>query len=225
MSTSVQFRSVTQSCATLCDPMNRSTPGLPVHHKLLEFTQIHAHRVGDDIQPSHPLSSPSPPAPNPSQHQGLFNESALLMRWPNYWSFSFSISPSNEHPHFPPSHCRLLFPGSVMSGLCQRHQAALCCPTSRRDLPSSRPVSRERSLFYEGVVSVSRPPQSPSVSFLGAAPPSPFTRPPPLPALLLWKCRTASGLTLSPHSLPGWACHPTDPLLLNQYLRERDKCW
>ena len=61
-----------QSCPTLCDPMNRSTPGLPVHHQLPEFTQIHAHRVGDAIQPSHPLSSPCPPAPNPSQHQGLF---------------------------------------------------------------------------------------------------------------------------------------------------------
>ena len=68
----LQFSSVAQSCPTLCDPMNRSTPGLPVHHKLPEFTQTHAHRVGDAIQPSHPLSSPSPPAPNPSQHQGLF---------------------------------------------------------------------------------------------------------------------------------------------------------
>ena len=66
------FSSVTQSCPTLFDPMNRSTPGLPVHHQLPEFTQTHAHRVGDAIQPSHPLSSPSPPAPNPSQHQGLF---------------------------------------------------------------------------------------------------------------------------------------------------------
>ena len=69
---SVQFSSVTQSCLTLCDSMNRSTPGLPVHHQLPESTQTHAHRVGDAIQPSHPLSSPSPPAPNPSQHQGLF---------------------------------------------------------------------------------------------------------------------------------------------------------
>ena len=66
----VQFGSVTQSCPTLCDPMNRSTPGLPVHHQLPEFTQTHVHGVGDAIQPSHPLSSPS--APNPSQHQGLF---------------------------------------------------------------------------------------------------------------------------------------------------------
>ena len=77
--------------------MNHSTPGLPVY-QLLEFTQTHVHRVGDAIQPSHPLSSPSPPAPNPSQHQGLFSESTLHMRWPKYRSFSFSISPSNEHP-------------------------------------------------------------------------------------------------------------------------------
>jgi len=68
----VQFSSVTQSCPTLCDPMNHSTPGLPVHHQLLEFTQTHVHRVSDAIQPSHPLSSPSPLAPNPSQHQSLF---------------------------------------------------------------------------------------------------------------------------------------------------------
>ena len=69
---SVQFSSVAQSCPTLCDPMNHSTPGLPVHHQLPEFTQTHVHWVTDAIQPSHPLSSPSPPAPNPSQHQGLF---------------------------------------------------------------------------------------------------------------------------------------------------------
>ena len=68
----VQFSSVAQSCLTLCDPMNRSTPGLPVHHQLPEFTQTHIHRVGDAIQPSHPLSSPSPPVPNPSQHLSLF---------------------------------------------------------------------------------------------------------------------------------------------------------
>ena len=69
---SVQFSSVTQSCPTLCDPMNCSTPGLPVHHHLLEFTQTHVHQVGDAIQLSHPLLSPFPPAPNPSQHQSFF---------------------------------------------------------------------------------------------------------------------------------------------------------
>ena len=71
MQSSVQFSSVAQSCPTLCDPMNRSTPGLPVHHQLPEFTQTHVHQVRDAIQPSHPLS-PFPPAPNPSQHQSLF---------------------------------------------------------------------------------------------------------------------------------------------------------
>ena len=69
---SVQFSSVAQSCPNLCEPMNRSTPGLPVHHQLPEFTQTHVHRVSDAIQPSHPLLSPSPPAPNSSQHQSLF---------------------------------------------------------------------------------------------------------------------------------------------------------
>ena len=68
----IQFSSVTQSCLTLCDPMNHSSPGHPVHHQLPEFTQIHVHRVSDAIQPSHPLSSPSSPAPNPSPHQSLF---------------------------------------------------------------------------------------------------------------------------------------------------------
>ena len=67
----VQFSSIAQSCLTLCDPMNRSMPGLPVHHQLPEFTQTHVHWVRDAIQPSHPLSSPSPPAPNPSQHQSF----------------------------------------------------------------------------------------------------------------------------------------------------------
>ena len=71
-SSSVQFSSVAQSCPTLCDPMNCSTPGLPDHHQLQEFSQTHVHWVSDTIQPSHPLSSPSPPAPNPSQHQNLF---------------------------------------------------------------------------------------------------------------------------------------------------------
>ena len=82
----------------LCDLMNCSTPGLPVNHQLPESTQIHVHWVSGAIQPSHPLSSPSPPAFNLSQHQGLSNESALRIRWPKDWSFSFNISSSNEHP-------------------------------------------------------------------------------------------------------------------------------
>ena len=88
---SVQFSSVAQLCPTLFDPMNCSSPGLPVHHQLLKFTQTHVHWVGDAIQPSHLLSSPSPLGPNPSQHQGLSNESTLRTRWPKYWSFSFNI--------------------------------------------------------------------------------------------------------------------------------------
>ena len=79
-------------------PMNPSMPALPVHHKLPEFTQSHVHQLGDAIQPSHPLLSRFPPAPNPSQHQGIFSESALRIRWPRYRSFSFSISPTNEQP-------------------------------------------------------------------------------------------------------------------------------
>jgi len=79
-------------------PHESQMPGLPVHHQLPEFTQTHVHRVSEAIQPSHPLSSPSRPTPNPSQHQSLSNESTLRMRWPKYWSFSFSISPSKEHP-------------------------------------------------------------------------------------------------------------------------------
>ena len=77
--------------------MNCSTPGLPVHHQLLQFTQTHVHLVSDAIQPSHPLLSSSPPTPNPSQHH-FSNESTLRMRWPKYWSFSHSISPSSKHP-------------------------------------------------------------------------------------------------------------------------------
>ena len=78
--------------------MNHSTPDLPVHHQLPESTQIHVHGVGDGILPSHPLSSPSPPALNLPTIRVFSNEPALCIWWPKYWSFSFSISPSNEHP-------------------------------------------------------------------------------------------------------------------------------
>ena len=93
----VQFSSVTQSCLTLCNPMDCRTPGLPVHGQLPEFTQTNVHWVGDAIQPSHLLLSSSPHAFNVSQHQVFLNESVLQSRWPKYWSFSFSISPSNEY--------------------------------------------------------------------------------------------------------------------------------
>ena len=94
----IQFSSVAQSCPTLCDPMNHSTPGLPVHHQILESTQTHVHCLSDAIQPSHPLSSTSPPALNLSQHQGLFKWVSSSHQVAEDWSFSFNISPSNEHP-------------------------------------------------------------------------------------------------------------------------------
>ena len=96
-SPSIQFSSVTQSCSTLCYPMNRSKPGLPVHHQLPEFTQTHVHQVGDAIQPFHPLSSPSPPAPNPSHHQSLFQLVNTSQEVAKVLEFGFNISPSNEY--------------------------------------------------------------------------------------------------------------------------------
>ena len=93
----IQFSSVAQSCPTLCNPMNRSIPGLPVHQQLLEFTQTHVW-VGDAVQPSHPLSSLLLLPPVLPSIRVFSSESTLHMRWPKYWSFSFSISPSIEHP-------------------------------------------------------------------------------------------------------------------------------
>ena len=92
-----QFSSVSQSCPTLCNPMDCSMPGFPVHHQLPELAQTQVHQVSDAIQPSHPLSSPSPPAFNLSQHQGLFQGVSSSHQVAKYWSFSFSISPSNEY--------------------------------------------------------------------------------------------------------------------------------
>ena len=90
------FSSATQSCPILCDPMDFSTPDFPVYHQLPELTQTHVHRVNDAIQPSHPLLSPSlPPSIFPSIRV-FSDESVICIRWPKYWSFSFSISPSNE---------------------------------------------------------------------------------------------------------------------------------
>ena len=108
----------------LCSPINCSTPGLPVHHELPEFTKTHVHEVSDAIQPSHPLSFPSPPAPNPSQHQSLSKESTLHMRWPKYWSFSFSIIPSKEIPgliSFRMDRLSLLAVQETLKSLLQQH--------------------------------------------------------------------------------------------------------
>ena len=106
-----QFSSVAQSCPTLCDPMNPSTPGLPVHHQLPKFTQTHVHQVGDAIQPSHPLLSPSPPAPIPPSIRVFSNESTLRIKWTKCWSFSFSISSSNEYSGL--ISCRISFEDSI----------------------------------------------------------------------------------------------------------------
>ena len=93
----LQLSSVSQSCLTLCDPMDCIMPGFPVHHQLSELTQTHAHRVCDAIQQSHPLSAPSPPAFNFSSIRVFSNESVLHIRWPKYWNFSFSISLSSDY--------------------------------------------------------------------------------------------------------------------------------
>ena len=114
----------------LCDPMNCSTPSLPVHHQLPEFTQTHVHRVGDAIQPSHPLLSPSPPTFNLSQHQGFFqwvnSSHEFFSTSPKYWSFSFSISPSNEHPgliSFKMDWLDLLAVQGTLKSLLQHHSS------------------------------------------------------------------------------------------------------
>ena len=94
----VQFSSFSQSCLTPCNPMDCSTPGLPVHHQLPELTPTYVHRIGEAIQPSHPLSSPLLLSSIFPSIRVFSNESALRIRWPKYWSFSFNISPSSEHP-------------------------------------------------------------------------------------------------------------------------------
>ena len=124
---SVHFSSVQLlSCVWLCDPMNHSMPGLPVHHQLPEFTQTHVHQVSDAIQLSHPLSSPSPPAPNPPSIRVFSNESTLRLRWPRYWSFSFSIIPSKEIPgliSFRMDWLDLLAVQGTLNSLLQHHSS------------------------------------------------------------------------------------------------------
>ena len=118
--------SVVQSCPTLCDPMNRSMPGLPVHHQLPESTQTHVHRVGDAIQPSHLLSSPFPPVPNPSQHQGLFQWVSCPHQVAKVLEFQLQHSPSNEHPgliSFRIDWLALLVVQGTLKSLLQHHSS------------------------------------------------------------------------------------------------------
>ena len=120
------FSSVAQSCPTLCDPMNRSTPGLPVHHQLLEFTQTYVHWVSDAIQPSHPHPPLLLLPPIPPSIRVFSNESTLPMRWPKYWSFSFSIIPSKEHPgliSFSMDWLDLLAVQGTLKSLLQHHSS------------------------------------------------------------------------------------------------------
>ena len=120
---SVQFSLIAQSCSTLFDPMDCSSPALPVHHQLLEFTQTHVHRVGDAIQPSHPLSSPFlPPSIFPSIRV-FSNESVLHIRWPKCCSFSFSISPSNEYSGLISFRMDLLAVQGTLKSLLQHHSS------------------------------------------------------------------------------------------------------
>ena len=121
-----QFSSVAQSCLTLCDPMNHSTPGLPVNHQLPEFTQTHVRRVSDAIQPSYPLLPLFLLSPIPPSIRVFSNESTLHTRWPKYWSFSFSISPSNEHPgpiSFRMDWLDLLAVHGILNSLLQHHSS------------------------------------------------------------------------------------------------------
>ena len=125
-SSSVQSSSVTQLCPTLCDPMNRNMPGLPVQHQLPESTQTHVHWVGDAIQPSHPLSSPSPPALNLSQHQGLFQWVNSSHEVAKVLEFQLQHRPSNEHPgliSFRMDWLDLLAVQGILKSLLQHHSS------------------------------------------------------------------------------------------------------
>ena len=131
---SVRFNSVAQSCPTLCDPTNLSTSGLPVHYQVPESTQTHVHWVNDSMQPSHPLSFPSLPAPNLSQHQGLFKWVSSSRQVAKVLEFQFNISPSNEQPgviSFRMGWLDLLSVQGTLKSLLQHHSSKasiLWCP-------------------------------------------------------------------------------------------------
>ena len=136
--------------------MDCSTPGLPVHHQLPEFTQTHVHPVSDAIQSSHPLSSPSPPDFNISSHQSFSNESVLCIRWSKYWSFSFSISPSNEHPElisFRMDWLDLLAVQGTLGSLLQHHssKASILQPSAFFVVQLSHPhMTTRKTITFTG---------------------------------------------------------------------------
>ena len=165
----VQFSPVIQSCPTICDPMDWSTPGFPIHYQLPELTQTHVHRVGDAIQPSHPLSSPSPPAFNLSQHLGLFQRpfsKVLCIRWPKNWSFSFSISPSNEYSgliSFRMDWLDLLAVQETLKNLLQhhrskasilRHSAFFMVQLSHPYMTTGKTIALSRWTFVRKIISL-----------------------------------------------------------------------
>ena len=162
---SLQFGSVSQSCPNLCNPMNRSTPGLPVHHQLPESTQTHVHLVGDAIQPSHPCHPLLLPSIFPSIRV-FSNESVLCIRWPKYRSFSFSISPSNEHPgliSFRMDWLDLLAVQGTLKGLLQHHSSKasiLRCSTfftvqlSHPYMTTGKTIALTRGTFVGKVMSL-----------------------------------------------------------------------
>ena len=154
------------SCVTLCDPMDCSTPDLPVHHQLLEVTQTHVHWVGDAIQPSHPLSSPSPPASSLSQYQGLFHWVASSHQVAKVLELSFSISPSNEHPElisFRMDWLDLLAVQETLKSLLQHHSSkvlVLWCPAffivqlSHAYMATGKTIALTRRTFVGKVMSL-----------------------------------------------------------------------
>ena len=161
---SVQFSSVAQSYPTLCNPMNRSTPGLPVHHQLQEFTQTHVHRVGDAIQPSHPVV-PFPSCPQSLPASVFSNESTLCMRWPKYWSFSCSIIPSKEHPgliSFRMDWLDLLAVQGTLKSLLQHHSlkasilqcSAFTVQLSHPYMTTGKTIALTRRTFVGKVISL-----------------------------------------------------------------------
>ena len=146
--------------------MNCSTPGLPVHHQLLESTQTHVHRVSDAIQPSHPLLSPSPPAPIPPSIRVFSNESTLCIKWPKYWIFSFNISSSSEHPgliSFRMDWLDLLAFQGTLKSLFQhhsskasilQHSAFLTVQLSHPYMTTGKTIALTRQTFVDKVMSV-----------------------------------------------------------------------
>ena len=163
---SVQFTSVAQLFPTLWDPMNRSMPVLPPYHQLPESTQTHVHWVSDAIQPSYPLSPPSPPALIFPSIRGFSNESALRIRWPKCWSFSFNISPSKEHPgliSFRVDWLDLLRVQGTLKGLLQhhsskasilRHSAFFTVQLSHPYMTTGKTIALTRQTFVSKVMSL-----------------------------------------------------------------------